>query len=121
MRLEAAEDNTPWGWVCAAVKEGCWYIREDKLEDMPLSVTRDGSDSVGWDVPVRASTEFGFTDKLDSGPKVGVTEIGGVGAHDSAQEGVGRHTHAGRPGGTGTRLGVVAEGMSRSQYMLPRR
>ena len=67
-------------------------VREDELEDMPLSVTRDGSDSVGWDVPIRASAKFGFTDKLDSGPKVCVTEIGGVGAHKDSQGGMSGHT-----------------------------
>ena len=91
-----------------------WRICPSVLPEM--AVTRSAGD-----VPVGASTKFGFADKLDSGLKVGVTEIGGVGAHESAQGGMGRHTHAVRPGGTETRLGFVAEGMSRSQYMLPRR
>ena len=122
MRLEEAEDNTPWGWVCAAIKEVCWDVRKDELEDLPISVTRNGSDSVGWDMPIRASTKFGFTDKLDGGPKVGVTEVGGVRAHKSAQGSMGGHTHAVRPDGTGARWGVVTkEGMGGSQNMLLRR
>ena len=119
MCLEEAEDGTPWGRECAAVEEGCWDVSQHKLEDMPLSVTRDGSDSVGWDVPSRASTKFGFVDKLDSGPEVGVTEVSGMGAHKSSQRGMGGHTHAVSPGETGARRGVVTEeGMCRSQYVL---
>ena len=48
-----------------------WRICPSVLPEM--AVTRSAGD-----LPIRARAKFGFTDKLDSGPKVCVTEIGGV-------------------------------------------
>ena len=47
------------------------------------------------------SPKFGFIDELDNGPKVCVTEIGGVGAHKDSQGGMSGHTRGVSPDGTG--------------------